>query len=166
LLQRPGRSHATLDAADSGFCRQSAGALTIFTINWIIKVVNWTDVYRLEALLELAQAYPASLTAAEVARRREIPAAFLARLLGEVAREELVATTRGPRGGVRLATPPEAITVGQLLAPDAVRQTGGPAVRWLAARLTEARQGVLARLTLAELVRVERELDATPSFDI
>jgi len=132
----------------------------------MFKVVNWTDVYRLEALLELAEVYPASLTVAEVARRREIPSAFLARLLGEAAREDVVATARGPHGGVRLAAPPEAIGLGRLLRPDPVPDTGGPAVRWLARRLAEAQEGVLAPLRLTTLLTVERENAGTPSFEI
>ena len=128
--------------------------------------MNETEAYRLEALLELAAAYPASLTVREVARRREIPAKFLARLLGELAREELVITTRGPRGGVRLAARPEAIALGQLFLPEPPPETGGAAVRWLAGRLAEAQQEVLAPLKLAGLVKVEREQETTPSFEI
>jgi len=128
--------------------------------------VNETDAYRLEALLELAATYPASLTVREVARRREIPPKFLARLLGELAREELVVTARGPHGGVRLAAPPEAIGLGQLLLPEPPPETGGAAVRWLARRLAEVQQELLASLKLAGLVRVEREQGTTPSFEI
>jgi Rrf2 family protein len=132
----------------------------------ILIVVNETDAYQLEALLELAAVYPGSLTAAEVARRRQIPAKFLARLLGELAREELVATTRGPRGGVRLAAPPERIGLQQVLRPEALPATGGSAVRWLARRLAEAHGDALASVKLAGLVKVEREQDATPSYEI
>lgn len=128
--------------------------------------MNGTDAYRLGALLELAAAYPASLTVREVARRREIPPKFLARLLGELAREELVVTARGPHGGVRLAASPEAIGLGQLFLPEPLPETGGAAVRWLAARLAEAQQELLASLKLAGLVKVEREQGTTPSFEI
>ena len=128
--------------------------------------MNETEAYRLEALLELAAAYPASLTVREVARRREIPPKFLARLLGELAREEFVITTRGPRGGVRLAAQPEAIGLAQLFLPEPPPETGGAAVRWLARRLAEAQQEVLAPLKLAGLVKVEREQETTPSFEI
>ncbi len=128
--------------------------------------MNGTDAYRLEALLELAAAYPASLTVREVARRREIPPKFLARLLGELAREELVVTARGPHGGVRLAAPPEVIGLVQLLRPEPPPETGGAAVRWLAQSLAEAQQELLASLKLAGLVNVEREQGTTPSFEI
>jgi len=132
----------------------------------MINVVNDTDAYRLEALLELAVTYPASLTVREVARRREIPARFLARLLGDLARDELLTATRGPHGGVRLAAPPEAIGLAQLLRPESPPEAGGAAVRWLAGRLAEAQQEVLAPLKLAGLVKVEREHETTPSFEI
>jgi Rrf2 family protein len=128
--------------------------------------MNSSDAYRLEALLELAAIYPASLTVREVARRREIPPKFLGRLLGELAREELVVTARGPHGGVRLAAPPEAIGLVQLIRPDPPPDTGGVAVRWLARRLTEAQQALLASLKLAGLVKVEVEQGTTPSFEI
>jgi hypothetical protein len=134
--------------------------------NTILNIMNSGDVYRLEALLELAGAYPASLTVAEVARRREIPAAFLARLLGDLAREELVTTTRGPRGGVRLASPPGAIGLDRLLRSEPLPEAGGAAVHWLAIRLTEAQEAVLAPLRLAGLLSVERERGGTPGFDI
>lgn len=128
--------------------------------------MNSRDAYRLEALLELAATYPASLTVREVARHREIPSKFLARLLGELAREELVVTARGPRGGARLAVAPEDIGLGRLLPPEPPPESGGAAVRWLAGRLAEAHEGALAPLRLIDLVKVERDQDATPSYDI
>ncbi len=128
--------------------------------------MNESDAYRLEALLELAAAYPASLTVAEVARRREIPAAFLARLLGDLAREELVATTRGPRGGVRLALPPEEVALTSLLRPEPSPESGGPAVRWLSERLAEAGERALASLRLSRLLAIERERAEPSDFDI
>lgn len=128
--------------------------------------MNGTDAYRLEALLELAAEYPASLTVAEVARRRQIPVTFLARLLGDLAREDLVATTRGPRGGVRLAVSPDALALTQLLRPDPPPEAGGPAVRWLAQRLAKAQEHALAPVRLAALLEVERERAEASDFAI
>ncbi|HVN75264.1 MAG TPA: Rrf2 family transcriptional regulator [Thermoanaerobaculaceae bacterium] len=128
--------------------------------------MNETDAYRLHALLELAASFPEPLTAAEIARRRAVPARFLARLLGELAHEGLVATTRGPRGGVRLAVSPEGVRVASLVRPEPVPETGGVAVTWLARRLAGARAEALEPVTLADLVRLEREAYATASFDI
>jgi hypothetical protein len=134
--------------------------------NIIIKIMNDSDAYRVEALLELAAAYPASLTAREVARRRDIPPMFLSRLLGELARAELVVTARGPRGGVRLAASPEAIALAPLFPGEPPPNVGGAAVQWLSRCLAEAHAGTLAGLNLAGLVRVEREHEATPAFEI
>jgi DNA-binding IclR family transcriptional regulator len=128
--------------------------------------VNVSDVYRLEALLELAAAFPSPLTVREVARRRDIPPTFLARLLGELARDELVVTTRGPRGGVRLGPPPEEVRVARVLRPDPLPDSGGDAVRWLAQRLAEAQARALAPVNLAGLLKVEREHEAPPSYEI
>jgi len=128
--------------------------------------MNESDSYRLQALVELAASFPEPLTAAEIARRRRVPARFLARLLGELAREGLVATTRGPRGGVRLAARPEAVALASLVRPEPVPETGGVAVGWLARRLAAARAGALERLSLGDLVRAERDAKREGDFDI
>jgi hypothetical protein len=140
--------------------------LTILLSDIIIKVVNMSDVYRVEALLELAGAFPAARTAREVARRRDIPPTFLARLLGELARDELVVTTRGPRGGVRLGGPPEDVGLSRVFRPEPVPEAGGQAVRWLARRLADAQAETLAPLNLAGLLAVEKDHEAPPSYEI
>ena len=140
--------------------------LTAIMIYTIINVVNETEAYRLDALVELGRAWPQSLTVAEIARRRNIPPKFLARLLGELAREELLVTARGARGGVRLATAPGHVALARLLRAQAQPDAGGPAVRWLAERAAEAQARALAGLNLAELLRVEDEANATADFVI
>ncbi len=128
--------------------------------------MNDTDAYRLDALLELAAGFPAPLTAAEIARRRGVPARFLARLLGELARAGLVTTARGPRGGVRLAVRPEEVRVAALVRPEPLPEAGGAAVGWLARLLSGVRAEALERLTLADLARVERDARTTATYDI
>ena len=128
--------------------------------------MNETDAYRLGAVLELAASFPEPRTAVQIARRRNVPARFLARLLGELAREGLVATSRGPRGGVKLAVRPDTFQLASLVRPEAQPEAGGAAVRWLAERLAEARAGALERLTLADLMKVERGTNAASDFDI
>jgi DNA-binding IscR family transcriptional regulator len=128
--------------------------------------MNETDAYRLEALLELAASFPEPRTAVQIARRRDVPARFLARLLGELAREGLVTTSRGPRGGVRLATRPETVLLASFVRPEAQPEAGGVAVRWLAKHLAEARTGALERLTLADLMQMECNANAAVEFDI
>jgi len=140
--------------------------LTTYNINTMLLVMNETDAYRLQALLELAASFPEPRTAVQIARRRGVPARFLARLLGNLAREGLVTTSRGPRGGVRLAARPEMVPLGSLVRPEAQPEAGGAAVHWLAKRLAEARATALERLTLADLTQVERSTNAAVDFDI
>ena len=118
--------------------------------------MNTTDVYRIEALLEIAAAYPKALTAAEVARRRRIPAPFLGRLLAATARTGILATARGPHGGVRLARPPELVALADVAPVPPTHRAGGAALSWLDDALAGARRGVLEKTTLADLVAIER----------
>jgi hypothetical protein len=128
--------------------------------------MNMTDAYRLDALIELAAAFPRPLTATEIARRRRIPAAFLGRLLAGVARDGVVTTSRGPRGGVRLARPPEDTRLTAVLPAPAPAAVGSPALVWLADRLAAARRAVLDRTTLAGLLAVERERRTDTDWEI
>jgi Rrf2 family protein len=131
----------------------------------MILVVNDTDAYRLEAAIALAAAYPASLTAKEIARRRGVPGRFLARLLSGLARAGIVTTTRGSNGGARLARPPHLVGVGQVLPSVASYPKGGPATNWVARQLEEATRRALAPLTLAELVQVDG-VASQPTYEI
>ena len=45
----------------------------------------------------------------------DLPEAYLAKLLKALVRAGLLGSTSGPRGGFRLARPPEAITVGEVV---------------------------------------------------
>ncbi|MFH1176274.1 MAG: Rrf2 family transcriptional regulator [Acidobacteriota bacterium] len=128
--------------------------------------MNTADVYRIAALLELADAYPGARTVREIARRRGIPLPFLSRLLGELARAGLVATARGPKGGARLARGPEDVTLATVLAGEARQQGGGAAVRWLAGRIGAVRDDLLRAMTLADLLRVEREAASAVGYEI
>jgi hypothetical protein len=140
--------------------------LTGYTIYRIMIIVNETEAYRLDALVELGRTWPHSLTAAEIARRHNLPVKFLARLLGELAREELVVTARGARGGVRLAAAPGDVPLARLLRTPPHPVAGGPAVHWLAARVAEAQARAIAGLSLAALLAVEDEANATADFAI
>jgi DNA-binding IscR family transcriptional regulator len=128
--------------------------------------MNMSDAYRIEALIELAAAFPEPLTASEIARRRHIPAPFLGRLLAGVARDGVVATSRGPRGGVRLSRPPEDTTLATVLPETAPAAVGSPAIAWLSDRLAAARRAVLDRTTLSGLLAVERERRAETDWQI
>ncbi|MEW6337723.1 MAG: RrF2 family transcriptional regulator [Acidobacteriota bacterium] len=128
--------------------------------------MNRGDRYRIEALVELAAVFPAALTVAEVARRRSIPEAFLARLLGALRRAGVLATVRGPGGGVRLARPPQGIALSDVLPIATVPVGDGGPAAWLHERLATERRRVLGALTIADLHAVERTQAGIPDFDI
>jgi Rrf2 family protein len=58
----------------------------------------------------------ASLTAAQIAQRRRISPAYLAKILGVLARHGLLRGARGPGGGYQLARPPERISLHDIVA--------------------------------------------------
>jgi Rrf2 family transcriptional regulator, iron-sulfur cluster assembly transcription factor len=81
--------------------------------------------YSVKALLDLSfqpDYGPASVNA--IARRQNLPAPFLEKLLIELRRAGLVRSVRGAQGGYQLAHPPAAISLGQILA--AVGETISP----------------------------------------
>ena len=131
-------------------------------------VMNAGDTYRLQALLELAAAYPRPLTVRAVAGRRNVPGPFLARLLRSLAQGGLVSTTRGPSGGVRLARPPGEVTLAAVL-PSLERPTvknAGAAIAHVRDRLDSARREVLDSLTLAALREIERSTAGSNNWQI
>ncbi|ROO82761.1 BadM/Rrf2 family transcriptional regulator [Actinocorallia herbida] len=71
--------------------------------------------YALRALLALASAEPAPLTAAALAESHALPLTFLQAILGDLRRADLVLNQRLPDPGYRLSRPAAAITVGQVL---------------------------------------------------
>lgn len=72
--------------------------------------------YALRAMIELAATTPhgTPVKADEIALRQQIPARFLAHLLAELRKADLVASGRGYVGGYWLAVPPEQITVADI----------------------------------------------------
>lgn len=128
--------------------------------------MNMQHVYELEALIELGQSFPNSLTATVIGRRRKIPVKFLSRLLAELARRNIVVTTRGPSGGVRLASPPEKIELVSLVPSIVMPDKESPAIRWLVNNLHFAQNEVLLGLNLSTLVEVERRSQTENSFEI
>ena len=79
--------------------------------------------YALRAMVELAAARPAgaAVKGDEIGRRQGIPPRFLAQLLAELRRAELVGSGRGHAGGYWLAVPATDITVA-----DIARVIDGP----------------------------------------
>lgn len=84
--------------------------------------------YSVKALLDLSlqRGYgPTSVKA--IARRQEIPAPYLEKLLIEMRRAGLVTSVRGAQGGYKLARTPAQISLGQIL--EAVGETIDPLPR-------------------------------------
>jgi len=69
----------------------------------------------LYACTELARAYPASLTNAELVKRFRASPHHLSKVLQQLARAGLVETTRGVGGGARLARDPGAVNLRQVV---------------------------------------------------
>ncbi|MGA1476278.1 MAG: Rrf2 family transcriptional regulator, partial [Prochlorothrix sp.] len=81
--------------------------------------------YSVKALLDLSlqpNYGPASVKA--IAKRQDLPPPYLEKLLIQLRHAGLVESTRGARGGYRLAHPPTAISLGQIL--EAVGETIEP----------------------------------------
>jgi Rrf2 family protein len=129
-------------------------------------IMNQTDRYRFEALMELAAVYPEARSSSELAARRGIPAAYLSRLLAELARAGLVRSRRGPGGGVALARPPERIRISELVAARSEDKAMPPALERLADLVASSVERALAGLDLAELARWERRPGSAADYSI
>jgi Rrf2 family protein len=128
----------------------------------------------LHAVTSLAQLGPGGMaSAAQLAAHHDVPPAYLAKQLQALVRDGVLNATTGPRGGFRLARPPEQITLLQVIEAvdgtspfytcNEIRQRGRGAVPpeqcrrtcTIAARMAQAeaawRQS-LATVTVADIV--------------
>jgi len=131
-------------------------------------------VYGLVALLELASVHPAGgvLQAAEIAARQGIPERYLEQMLASLRRGGILRSLRGPRGGYRLARPPEEISVAEVvaclegeMAKGRSAGTGTPefsVVAGLEAALERRGQELLAARSLDQLLRERQVLGDAP----
>ena len=104
--------------------------------------------------------------AREVAASAGLPLPVASKLMKALAREGLLVSHRGAKGGYSLARPPARITAAEMIAalegpigltecslhPGACPQERGCHVREPWQRITQAVQGALGRITLADLV--------------
>lgn len=125
--------------------------------------MNRTEAYRLLTLAELGRIWPEALPAAQIAARREIPAAYLARLVPELAREGLVQSRRGAGGGLSLARDPASISLADVL-PTADDGELPPLAAHVATVVNRAVTDALAAMSVADLVA--RDRPPAPEYSI
>lgn len=137
-----------------------------------MRLNDFTD-YALRVLMYLAVHDRGLVTVGEIAGRYRISQSHLTKVAWELGRAGLVHTVRGKRGGMKLARPAAAISVGEVARrmerailfsecepgrPDACRIAPCCALKLILAEGEEAFFAVLDRCTLDELVRRNREL--------
>ncbi|NUT38022.1 MAG: Rrf2 family transcriptional regulator [Hamadaea sp.] len=71
--------------------------------------------YAVRAALELAAAYPATVSAQALADAQDLPRKFLEAILADLRRGGIVLSIRGAEGGYSLSRKPEETTVGAVL---------------------------------------------------
>lgn len=121
--------------------------------------------YALKALLYMARR-PRDLPVpvVEIAENAHVPRKFLETILVDLKRRGFVISTRGKRGGYRLARPPEQILFGEVIrqfeGPMSLLPSGGidgpnsdpeeQALRGVIAEVTDQIAGILNNVSLAE----------------
>jgi Rrf2 family protein len=131
-----------------------------------MNIMNRTERYRLEALVELGWVYPSAIPVAEIARRRHIPPAYLSRLIGDLTRAGWVRSRRGPGGGVALVSAPDALHLDTMLLLECDTDPGSPAVERLGETLARSIRETLRTITLGQLMAWDRERSAAPEYMI
>lgn len=132
--------------------------------------------YALRLMLDLALSGRQDCVALkEIAVRQHISIKYMEQIITILNRAGFVHSLRGPQGGYRLTRPPEGYTVGEILrltedglAPVACLEEGAdrcPRAAHCAAleiyeRIDRAVSEVVDSLTLADLVRIQREKEA------
>lgn len=140
--------------------------------------------YAVRAAVELAAAYPATVSSHTLAEQQHLPRKFLEAIMADLRRAGLVRSVRGAEGGYQLAGPPATVPVGAVLRaadgplaavrgqrPEQLRYEGNAAhlsELWVAVRA--AVRSVLDEVSLAQLVagrlppRVRRLLEPADAW--
>lgn len=132
-------------------------------------IFSQTSRYALRATAFLAErvADERPTPVAEIAAALDVPRNYLSKILHQLARSGVLVSERGPRGGFRLASPPEAIRLLDVVEPVEPRSTerncllGRPTcsdetpcaahAHWR--ELSDAVERFLSETTVAELTR-------------
>ena len=78
-------------------------------------LLSQTTEYAMRAVLYIAARYPTQVRSADLAESLELPANYLAKTLGQLARAGLLISTRGSTGGFRLSRAPNQIRLGEVM---------------------------------------------------
>jgi Rrf2 family protein len=126
--------------------------------------------YGTRLMLDMAQHYQRGpLHLAAIALRQGISVKYLEQIIIPLKKGQLVKGIRGPKGGHILAKPPEAITVGEIVAlmeagtsltdcaehPEICKRSATCATRALWRQAADALFGALGAVTLADLVKTQ-----------
>jgi len=91
-------------------------------------MLSQTAEYALRAALHLARHHEdAPIRVDDVARDLDVPRNYLSKILHELGKEGVLESTRGPKGGFRLAVPPEEILLARIVGrfdPEFLREEG------------------------------------------
>jgi len=79
-----------------------------------MRLAAFTD-YGLRILMRLAEKPDVALTTSGVAQELQIPYNHLAKVVQDLSKGGFVSTQRGAGGGIRLARPPQSITLGEVV---------------------------------------------------
>lgn len=87
----------------------------IVTLTFAMKL-STRSTYGLLAMYILALRYPQGpISVSHISEREKISSPYLEQILNRLKKEGLVEAERGPKGGYRLAKPPEGITIGEIV---------------------------------------------------
>jgi Rrf2 family protein len=78
-------------------------------------LISQTAEYALRAVVDLAYHFGKSRTTEQIARGTKVPTGYLAKILQDLVRQDLVRSQRGPGGGFALAHDPSTLTVFDVL---------------------------------------------------
>ena len=86
-------------------------------------MISHTAEYALRAMVSLADHTHAPLTSQQLADRTHVPLGYLAKIMQQLGRAELVVGQRGPHGGFSLKREPEQISILEVVsAVDPIRR--------------------------------------------
>ena len=78
-------------------------------------MLSQTVEYALRATLFVAQSHPQPLPVGDIADAVDAPPGYLAKILGQLARAGILESSRGPGGGFRIATHPNALMLADIV---------------------------------------------------